>query len=41
MYSIRCRRKDSKLLEQKWWNGNEEEIKRVGEYEFDVKKYFE
>jgi len=26
----------AKLLEKKWWNGSEEEIKRVGEYEFRV-----
>jgi len=29
----------AKLLEKKWWNGNEEEIKRVGEYEFRVENF--
>jgi len=29
----------AKLLEKQWWNGSEEEIKRVGEYEFRVGEY--
>jgi len=29
----------AKLLEKKWWNGDKEEIKRVGEYEFRVGEY--
>lgn len=28
-----------KLLEKQWWNGTEEEIKRVKEYEFRVGEY--
>lgn len=28
-----------KLLEKQWWNGEEDEIKRVKEYEFRVEEY--
>jgi len=28
-----------KLLEKKWWNGSEEDIKRVGELEFNVHSF--
>jgi len=31
----------AKLLKMKLWNGSEEEIKRVGEYEFRVGKYMD
>lgn len=29
----------NKLLEKEWWNGGEEELKKVGEMEFRVGEY--
>jgi len=29
----------AKLLEKKWWNGSDEKIKQVGEYEFRVGEF--
>lgn len=30
-----------KVLEKQWWNGSEEELKKVGEMEFRVGEYLE